>query len=288
MKHAIMVMGYGNPSVLQETINILDDPCIDFVIHWDKKYDLPNLKSRKSTIIFLDNRVKVNWGSDSQIIAEKRLFDYVVNSDKYDYVHLISSSDIPLMTPSYFKKFFKKDSYYLGFIDYMDKNIYSRFSEYYPIRHIRVKYRESIIVLMHYINKFFKVDRLKGQHVEKGCNWFSMDIKYLKEVVNYPKFNMFLHTYTGDEFYVQTILQRLKPSSLTKKYDVYSDRYRMTKSSMMAARYINWFKGTPYLFQKRDAEELKNNVNKNYAFARKILDPVVARAIFSKKISDLF
>lgn len=38
MKHAIMVIGYGeNAGVLQETINVLDDSDIDFYIHWDKR-----------------------------------------------------------------------------------------------------------------------------------------------------------------------------------------------------------------------------------------------------------
>ena len=53
MKHAIMVMGFGdNPSVLQETINILDDNDIDFIIHWDKKSKLPKLNAKKSKLIF--------------------------------------------------------------------------------------------------------------------------------------------------------------------------------------------------------------------------------------------
>lgn len=42
MKHAIMVVGFGNDtSILQKTINILDDTDIDFFIHWDAKYSTP-------------------------------------------------------------------------------------------------------------------------------------------------------------------------------------------------------------------------------------------------------
>lgn len=47
-RHAIMVMGAGDSSVLQRTITFLDDLDIDFFIHWDKKFDLP----RYSKIIF--------------------------------------------------------------------------------------------------------------------------------------------------------------------------------------------------------------------------------------------
>lgn len=282
MKHAIMVMGYGDYSILQKTINVLDDNDIDFIIHWDKKFKLPNLFSEKSQIIFIKNRIKVNWGSDAQIIAEKLLFDYVVAQKKYDYVHLISSSDIPLMSSQYFKTFFKKESYYLGFLDYIQDEAYQHVNEYYPFRHLKVKNRYSIPVLVHYINKLFKVNRLKKIHVEKGCNWFSMDAKYLNEVVKYPYFNIFKYTYTGDEFYVQTILRKLKPDGLTRKYDYYSDSYRMTKSSAMALRYIDWFKGRPYTFNLSDVNELRKIKNTDYAFARKVVDPKMIDEIFNK------
>lgn len=57
MKHAIMVIGYGQEaSVLQKTIEILDDSDIDFYIHWDKRWPLPKLtrdclKTKNSGII---------------------------------------------------------------------------------------------------------------------------------------------------------------------------------------------------------------------------------------------
>ena len=44
MRHAVMVLGYGEDySVLQSTINLLDDPDISFFIHWDKKYKFINI-----------------------------------------------------------------------------------------------------------------------------------------------------------------------------------------------------------------------------------------------------
>lgn len=280
IRHAIMVMGYGDYRNLQETINLFDDYDIDFIVHWDKKYPLPNLYSYKSKIIFLKNRIKINWGSDTQTIAEKLLMQKVVEMGVYDYVHLISSSDIPMMTLNYFKTYFKKDTYYIGFIDYLEKRIYNQYNEYYPIRHIKVKNRFSIIVLIHYINKLFKVNRLKGIHVEKGCNWFSMDIKYVKEVLNFNKFYIFMNTSTGDEFYIQTILQRLKPKNLNRKYNYYSDEYRMTMTSKMALRYIDWFRGKPYIFKECDILELKSKINTQYAFARKINDPSIIPKIY--------
>ena len=86
MKHAILVMGYGNDAaVLQATINHLDDPQIDFYIHWDQRYPLSQLKSSYSKIIFIKERQAVYWGTYSQIKAEYCLIKNVANSDlNYD------------------------------------------------------------------------------------------------------------------------------------------------------------------------------------------------------------
>ena len=48
----------------------------------------------------------------------------------------------------------------------------------------------------------------------------------------------------------------------------------------MAARYIDWQRGTPYVFTKNDVPELKNVVNTKYAFARKVKDPNLINDIF--------
>ena len=46
MRHAIMVLGSGdNSEVLQKTIDHLDDPEIDFFIHWNLEYELPKLNA---------------------------------------------------------------------------------------------------------------------------------------------------------------------------------------------------------------------------------------------------
>ncbi|WP_203621220.1 beta-1,6-N-acetylglucosaminyltransferase [Apilactobacillus nanyangensis] len=284
MKHAIMVAGFGkNAEVIQETINVLDDEDIDFFIHWDKKYKLPKLTSQKSKITFI-NRISVNWGTDKQIKVENMLMKSVIQSSKkYEYVHLISSNDIPMMTVEYFKKYFKPGTHYIGYIDYIDDYSLSRVKYYYPIRRFSVRshfWDAHIMKIIRFVNRIFKVNRIKDINVEKGCNWFSMDIKYAKRVVNYPNIKRFMNTYAGDEFYVQTILYDLKPDGISQKYNYYSDDYRMTHSSEMALRYIDWYRARPYTFTLEDFKELKNNLNTKYAFARKIDNPEVVKKMF--------
>ncbi|MCC7667106.1 MAG: beta-1,6-N-acetylglucosaminyltransferase [Liquorilactobacillus satsumensis] len=198
MRHAILVIGHGDSSVLQETIKVLDDKDIDFYIHWDKKFPKPALKATNSNLIFID-RMKVYWGTDSQVIVEKKLIAAVVNSkNNYDYVHLISSTDIPLMDKNYFKRYFSKDAY-VGFADKIDFSIRKRMMWFYPIRQVNIRGRlkyKIIIKPIEAINLVFCINRLrKHSEIEKGTNWFSIRYGLAVEVYNYRKFNRFLNTF---------------------------------------------------------------------------------------------
>lgn len=275
MRHAIMVIGHGNPSVLQETISILDDSEIDFYVLWDEKYSLPNLTAEHSKIIFTP-RIKIFWGTDSQVIAEKMLFDFVNNQDvDYDYVHLISSADIPLMDREYFKNFFK-DDVYISYIDDFPSKIKTRIQFYYPFRNISPAnpiVRYSLFKPVEAINKILKINRAKNVDIEKGSNWFSVKRKVLEEICNYPNFSIFLHSFCADEIYVQTVLKAHKDSK--KGQDLH----------VACARYIDWNRGTPYLFKQEDMAELRSKVNTQYAFARKIQDSEIPRILFAKNKS---
>lgn len=63
MTHAILVEGSGKDStVLQSTISVLDDPAIDFFIHWDAKFPQPSGLYAKYSKIYFISPIKVYWG----------------------------------------------------------------------------------------------------------------------------------------------------------------------------------------------------------------------------------
>lgn len=283
MRHAVMVMGFGNDaSVLQETINILDDDNIDFIIHWDKRFKKPNLNAHNSNIVFIP-RIKVNWATDLQTKAQILLFKYVYESNKYDYCHLISANDIPLMDVDYFKEFFNPGSHYLGFVDYIENTFVERMKYYYPIRHLNMKHKKYLYLkIVKKINQIFNVNRLNGKSIEKGCNWFSMDVSYLKSLVLKENFSMFKNTFASDEFYAQTLLSSLKPDNISERFNYLSDSERMNRSSSMALRYLDWHRGCPYVFKITDLKELRSKKNTKYAFVRKVYDSNIAKEIFVK------
>lgn len=277
MKHAIMVIGHGdNADILQATINHFDSDKIDFFVHWDKKWPKPTLCAKDSQIIRVENTLRVRWGTDSQVRAEKLLFEAVkATSRKYDYVHLISATDMPLMTKDYFIDYFTNELY-LGFVKNVDDKVYRRLSWWYPSN---INYRSRshigavILKIVVLINRIFKVDRLskhKDIIVEKGCNWFSMKSKYLDTVLNYSNYDVFKHTFLADEVYLQTILREYKPKTLFNDNE-------------MAARYIDWERGIPYVFKntEEDIHELRELINTKYAFARKIESVEVIKKVFA-------
>lgn len=272
MKHAICVVGYGNSSaVLQETINILDDSDIDFFIHWDKRYALPTLYSNNSNIYYINNRVAVKWGGQSQIIATIKLLECVQHTQIYNYVHLISCNDIPLMTKEYFKSYFK-DPVYLGYVDkYPYSDLKERIGFYYP-GNVDFRKHHKLLKLIKLINQIFRVNRIKGKGTSfsKGVNWFSIQYQYINKILNFDN-SVFMHGYCADELFIQTILNSFKNEQLSKDID----------DNVQAARYIDWERGIPYIFTLDDILELSQKVNTKFAFARKVVDYKVPKKIFN-------
>ena len=270
MKHAIMVIGYGkHADVLQKTINILDDYEIDFFIHWDKRYNLPKLKAYESKIFFVSDRIAVKWGSGTLVKATIKLMEAVDEKKEYDYVHLISSNDMPLMTVDYFKTFFVKNAY-LGFANVDSKILANRLKYYYP-NNIDFRKYGKLALIIKYLNKMIGINRLRGKNlkIEKGPEWFSFEEKYIKEILS-KNLNMFLNAYCADELMVQTALSKLKTS-----------KYKIINDCEQAARYIDWKRGGPYVFNTGDANELIDAVNTHYAFARKVNDSKLIDLVFN-------
>lgn len=267
MRHAVMVLGYGEDcSVLQSTINFLDDPDISFFIHWDKKYKIPKVTSQKSPLVFVENRIDVKWGSFSLIEATVLLLKKVKSTATFDYVHLISSNDIPLMTKEYFKNYFTKDTY-IGFQHVTDKEK-KRIQYYFP-NNLDFRKHRYLYFLMKKINDLFRINRLKHRNinVEKGCEWFSIKYKFIDQILSYD-LSVFAHGYCADELFMQTIFATKKPKKISNN------------DNFDALRYIDWKRGAPYTFTSKDIKELQRVINTNFAFGRKISDSTIIKKIF--------
>jgi hypothetical protein len=275
MTHAILVEGSGKDStVLQSTISVLDDPAIDFFIHWDAKFPQPSGLYAKYSKIYFISPIKVYWGGDSQIKATIKLIKYVMHrSKKYDYLHLISSSDIPLMTPNYFKRFFTHQVY-LGFDDSKD---YSwRVKYYYPHLLIEIVAKTQawwIITFWRKLQSKLGISRNNELTIMKGCNWWSIRSDVIYKVLDYDisKFN---YSFCGDEIFMQTILDH--------SFDRGNSKF--ISDSKQAARFTFWDlhnkSNKKKYFDLTDITSLERLVNTNFAFLRKVNDKRLAEKLF--------
>ena len=90
-----------------------------------------------------------------------------------------------------------------------------------------------------------------------------------------------------EELYtLKTIIQRCK-SGCKQIYegDIIEQKDTNIKNvnndNAQAARYIDWKRGTPYIFSAKDIEELKKVKNTKYAFARKVTDSNIIKNVFN-------
>lgn len=275
MRHAILVIGYGNnANILQQTINILDDKDIDFYIHWDKRYSVPALSAKYSKIFFIKKRIKVKWGSSSLIKVTIELLKKVYKKD-YSYVHLISSNDIPLMTKDYFKSFFTQEAY-IGYVNLNNSEqvkINKRIEYWYP-GNVDFRKHDAIFKLFTLLNKFLHINRLENIsdiNINKGTEWFSIKTQYINQIITSPYLKKFMHGYCADELLIPTLLPLFKNSQLKIS----------TNDCIQAARYIDWNRGQPYVFKVTDIEELKKIINTKFSFARKVNDPSIPIKLFN-------
>ena len=75
MRHAWLIIAHNEFAILQQLIDRLDSPEMDFFIHVDKKVSAqPSISVRQGKLFVLKERIDVRWGSVSQIRCEMALF----------------------------------------------------------------------------------------------------------------------------------------------------------------------------------------------------------------------
>ena len=115
MKSAFLIMAHSNFDMLKLLVTQLDYKDNDIYIHIDKKcgnvdYGQFETITNYSKVNCLRDRMKVTWGSCSQIQLELKMFDVAFNNQgvKYNYFHLISGVDFPLMNNRDMSSFLEK------------------------------------------------------------------------------------------------------------------------------------------------------------------------------------
>lgn len=182
---------------------------------------------------------------------------------EYEYYHLLSGVDIPLKRQSEIHAFFENHKG-KNFLEFDKKAGYpeSRLKEYHWFQEL-VGRNKGIAPVIFYeaekvsisIQRKLGVNRLRNSEWDffKGEHWFSITKELVDELIkNKPRIKKyFYHTICADEMYIQTVVMNSYLAETVVKDNL---------------RFIDWNRGTPYVFRIDDLSELCDSPK---MFARK-------------------
>lgn len=266
-KQAILIMAHDNFFVLKALLCSIDSKFFDIFVHIDKKAsssyfsNLKKIELKNSELFFIENRINVKRGAFSQIKVELALFKAAANNN-YEYYHLISGTDFLLQKPFTIYSFFHNNTKEFIHFDsnVFDKKFLYRVQKYHFFvsrKDEKIRYLLSKILL-----KMQFLKRNKNLCFQKGANWCSLTNEFVKYLINNEKaiYHIFSHTLCGDEMFVQTMAINSNFKNSIYLLDNLSDSNK---------RYIDWNRGSPYIFGIDDFERL---VTSKMFFARKFAD----------------
>lgn len=278
MKKIIAIVCHKVTSPLIHTVNYLssfDDNVI--IIHIDGKVEIDQFVFlKKHNVLFIDERVNVQWGSFSQVLATLRLMEFSTNFS-YDYFFLISGDDIPAMSNERINKILENNKG-KEFIHYQDSR------NYYvdPVERVKYSYPPSFYrrdnsvgsKFSRFIFKLSKNVLYKNRNylsvpsnsfpLFKGTNWFTLSNESIVFVLEFVKNNpqltsIFTRSLCPDEIFFHSILK------LKDDLDLYNDPSAVNN----ALRYIDWSTGPQYprVLDESDRDKI---IASNSFFSRKM------------------
>lgn len=291
MRHAYLIMAHKEPYNLKKLLELLDDEDNDIYIHIDIKSNILHKEEImkwcvKSRIHFV-KQTSVRWAGYSGIQCELILLEEAVNGN-YDYYHLLSGQDLPLVSQKEIHTFFENNKgkefvslYDRKELDWRINALYDRVA-YYHMEELEYRFKSNAMrkVVIFMSRVFLKVQKIlhirrniSMEDIVFGKNWFSITNGFAHYVLEHKEHirKVFNYTASGDEMFLQYMLV----NSPYKDNNYICDR----DSSL---RYVDWTrsanKANPHIWEASEFDEL---VNCRYLFARKF-DSTVDKQIIDK------
>lgn len=199
----------------------------------------------------------MEWGAHSQIEAELNLFRES-NKKHYKYYHLISGVDLPIKSQDYIHEFFNNanEKEFIHF-ESDEFNYGDRVHLYYPFQK-NLRYRTWQRIgnkLFGVLQKTLRISINSQINFQKGTQWVSITDELVSYILQNEKWiqKTFRYSYCADEIFIQTLVH----NSEYFKQKLYHSSYG--NSAIASQRLIDWNRGEPYVFKKRDLDELKNS-----------------------------
>ncbi|TAF56941.1 MAG: glycosyl transferase [Sphingobacteriia bacterium] len=216
MKLAYFILAHNAPEQLSRLLEKLQLPDAKIFIHLDLKAGIKSfehLQVSHKNIIFLPDRVNINWAGYTMLEATFLGMDYIVKHfPEFDFVHLLSAADYPIKPVCEFSSFLSQN---LGksFLEW--RYVYGDWEEAIP--RIEKYHLVDYPFIGNYriqtsINYLFPKRKMPMGYLAVGrSQWMTlskMHVKYLLAFLQeFPVWKRFMKlTWGPDEFMIHTIL----------------------------------------------------------------------------------
>lgn len=267
-RHAYLILAHKNFGQLRRMIGLLDHPDNDIYVHVDAKakdFNPDDFKNAvgHSRLVFLPDRINVNWGGVSIMRSEIALLKAATSNGHYDYYHLLSGMDLPIKPQEEMHRFFEenKGKEFINLWEFK-KSTLSRFRYFTIFPEGEGKFRTRII------NHIFKgLQMAVGFRINRdvdfrfGSQWFSITDDLARYVVEKEPWleKVFRRTSTCDEIFLPTLVHN-SPFRTRLYHPVPVKNQKEVNMSNM--RFIDWTRGEsirhPWTFRAEDLELLES------------------------------
>lgn len=274
-RHAYLIIAHNEYSVLESLLSMLDDSRNDVYLHIDRRADeiysqAYRFKMKRAGFYLLDDRINVYWGDITQVEVEYKLFEAAHSNRSYAYYHLLSGVDLPIKSQDHIHRFFSENAG-KEFVGYWNDathihDLNRKVSRYYfflryfkdkkhPLHGVTSLCRNIALA----VQKLLHLKRHSNFEFKKGFQWLSITHGFCSYMIERKQEVMkrFRYTLCPDEIFLQTLLWN----------SPFKDNiYDATDPQRGSMRLIDWQRGTPYVWQDSDIDELRNS---EALFARK-------------------
>lgn len=218
MRQAWLIMAHNEFNVLQRLISALDAPESAFFIHFDKKLSvLPDLRVEQGSLLMLEKRVDVRWGTVSQLEAELLLLETARRAGPFGHYHILSGVHLPLKPLDELIHFYEEhlDEEIMRFwpIDEGDADFKLR-RFHFPIKDFKnpVPWRRNLCqrtwTAMIKVQKIFGIRHMKDQSFRKTDQWLSLTEAACRYLVENKKeiLKKYRWAFCPDEYFIASEL----------------------------------------------------------------------------------
>lgn len=271
-------------------MSLLDEKDNDIYLLLDKKSRINNdLKQRlnnsvKNTALYFTNSVDIRWGGFSQIAAEMELFK-TASKNNYQYYHLLSGVDLPLVSNEKIHNFFDshENKCFLSLVDdkISKQNKVNERIKYYHIFNERMlrgntnkilgKILFKLDKVLVKIQKLCKINLIKKNKIKKvgyASNWVSLDNETVQLLVANEAwvYKVFKKSFCADELFIPTFMYQFGLDNKIYSKKVLHDKPNDVQGNL---RYINWWDGSPYTWKDGDEGKLDYAISLGHFWSRK-------------------